>query len=201
MIFWLLPLRRPDFYRIFRGLQKLKTPVNMTWKSLLLCFFSALLFTACLEEDSGFGDMLLTSDFNPTGVPSVAILEGKGLPQEVEIQVVTFFDDKGDVVLEQHTHIGMEFRACDEGWCKARVDDCGIANRIKYSYEENDAEKLMKFTDFNSSPAVRDWAIEGAPFKFERENAKASLTCESCPGRTADGTEFVGRRVDLRVIR
>ncbi|MEM9528661.1 MAG: hypothetical protein AAGA31_18755, partial [Bacteroidota bacterium] len=132
----------------------------MNWKAFLLCFFTAGFFTACIEEDSGLVDMIAPEPYTI----DVAAQEGTGLPNAVIIERVVFTDDKGEEVWNQGMHVQMAFNPCSSGWCKARVDDCGVDSRVKYNYAETGNSASINFADFSTSFTVSGWAVEGAPF-------------------------------------
>lgn len=170
----------------------------MNWKALLLCLFSAALFTACLEEEGGFTDMIAPEAY---AIDEVAAQEGTGLPEAVIIERVLLIDDKGNEVWNQGMHVQMAFDPCATGWCKANVDDCGVASRVKYNYAETSSAAAINFADFSTSFTVSGWAKEGVPFLFERDKAKILLSCDNCPGNISDGTPFTKRVIALKVIR
>lgn len=169
----------------------------MNWKVLLLSLFSFALFTACLEEDSGLTEMIAMEPYTI----NVAAQEGTGLPNAVIIERVVFTDDKGDEIWNQGMHVQMAFNPCSSGWCKAEVDDCGVNSRVKYNYAETGSSASINFADFSTSFTVGGWAVEGAPFRFERDKAKILLTCENCPGNISSGASFTKREIALKVIR
>ncbi|MTB51746.1 hypothetical protein [Lewinella sp. W8] len=166
----------------------------MKQKLYLLTLLIAALFTSCLEEENS---MVGTFEI---GEPSAAVLTGTGLPKTVVLQSVTFSTKKGDEVTRNLPHVDMEFSNCGGEWCQSLVNDCGIASRMQFSFEETEEGlKSMSFDAYSRVPSVAVWAYPGK-FAFDRTGANLTLHCSDCPGNI-NGFEYEQRTVSMRVVR
>jgi len=163
-------------------------------------FFSLVLlagtFTSCLTEDNGLAGMLTVEGLNNYE----QVLEGTGLPKIVTMKTVVFTSKTGQVVEMDLPHVNLYFTACDDVWCKADTDDCGISNEVSYKYDDSAEVTTMRLDSYSAVPAVSLWAGT-ATFDFVRDGATMSLNCATCPGITNDGFEYNGRKVTFDVLQ
>lgn len=127
------------------------------------------------------------------------MLNGPGLPQSVVLQSVTFASKKGEEITRSLPHVNMEFRNCKDNWCQTLVNDCGIADRMMFSFEETTAGARLAFYAYSRAPSVALWAYPGK-FAFARRGARVMLHGADYPG-TFNGFEYDQQTVSMRVLR
>lgn len=174
----------------------------MQTKNLLFALLALpfLLLTSCLEEETnGLG---FDYDANGNAVVSDAVLNGTGLPTMATLESVTYVADKEEIE-NPLGHIEIAFGSrCSGNWCNAVLDDCGINSDIGYQVEgAADEDQTIAFRNVETSWSLQQAVENNLQFKIERQGATLTLICTDCPGETWDGTEFEGRRVNMRVVR
>lgn len=163
---------------------------------LLCCLLVAALFTSCLEEDTGLGEMESVREL----VNYEAVVNGTGLPRVVELRNAIYTNTKtGESQEKSLGHIQISFFPCGYDWCRSRTDDCGASGSLEYLYKDTNDGETIAFRDFTYIPVFKDWAEE-ANFHYNRDGADLKFDCVDCDGETSDGFAYTDRRVILRVI-
>jgi|GEM_PF-2011348 len=163
---------------------------------LLSCLLLGALFTSCLEEDPGLDDMDSVREL--TNYETV--MNGSGLPREIEIRNAVYTNSKNGETKEVSLgHVTMRFSPCADAWCRARTDDCGASANLDYLYEEGSEGSTIAFRDLAFVPTFRDWAAT-AVFRFDREGAELEFNCTDCDGETSEGFVYTDRKIITRVI-
>lgn len=181
-------------------MMKISSHLKITPMKNAYLFFSLLLlagtFTSCLTEDNGLGGMLTLEELNNYE----QVLEGTGLPKIVVMKTVVFTSKTGRVVEMELPHVNLFFSDCDDVWCKADTDDCGISNEVSYKFDDSAEVTTMRLDSYSAVPAVSLWAGT-ATFDFVREGASMTLSCSTCPGIADDGFEYDDRKVTFEVLQ